>query len=413
MDMRELKGMEIAARSRIAFEDGAWAVPSQSSGGKYRVTLKPDSCNCEDFQLRKQACKHVIAARLVQERDYGGQAPKIDTAAVPKRPTYKQVWPAYNLAQTTEKHRFQVLLTDLCAGLQEPERPLTRGRRPHLLRDSIFAMTYKVYSTFSSRRFHSDLADAYERGHLVNPVPGMKVSSFFENADLTLVLRALIARSAMPLKAVETEFAVDSSGFSTSKFERWYDEKYGVHRSGRAWIKVHIAVGVKTNIVTAANILDRDAADCPQFAPLVGTTAANFAINEVSGDKAYLSNANLEMIEALGGTAFVPFKSNSVDGEGIWGKMFHYFQFRREEFLQHYHKRSNVESVFSAAKRKFGDAVRSKSNTAMVNEVYCKLLAHNLCAVIQEQCELGIEPVFWADAPKTESCVVLPMVRPG
>ncbi len=31
----------------------------------------------------------------------------------------------------------------------------------------------------------------------------------------------------------------------------------------------------------------------------------------------------------------------------MWGQMYHYFMFRREEFLAHYHKRSNVESTFS------------------------------------------------------------------
>ena len=39
--------------------------------------------------------------------------------------------------------------------------------------------------------------------------------------------------------------------------------------------------------------------------------------------------------------------------------MFHYFQFRRDEFLAHYHKRSNVESTFSMIKAKFGDHLRS------------------------------------------------------
>jgi hypothetical protein len=31
--------------------------------------------------------------------------------------------------------------------------------------------------------------------------------------------------------------------------------------------------------------------------------------------------------------------------------------------------------------------------------VLCKFLAHNICVVIQSQCELGIEPVFWHDEP--------------
>jgi hypothetical protein len=134
MDMRELKGLEIAARSRLAFKGGVWLVPSQSGSGTYRVTLKPAvSCTCEDFALNGgKPCKHVHAARLVQERDHGGQPPAIAVDAVPKRKTYPQDWPAHNLAQSVEKHRFQVLLHDLCSGVEGPDSPKTGGHRPHL-----------------------------------------------------------------------------------------------------------------------------------------------------------------------------------------------------------------------------------------------------------------------------------------
>jgi hypothetical protein len=59
-----------------------------------------------------------------------------------------------------------------------------------------------------------------------------------------------------------------------------------------------------------------------------------------------------------------------------------------------YHKRSNIESAVSALKE-IGDSVRSKTDIAIVNEVLCKILCHNICCLIQEQGELGIEPVFW------------------
>ena len=39
--------------------------------------------------------------------------------------------------------------------------------------------------------------------------------------------------------------------------------------------------------------------------------------------------------------------------------------------MAHYHKRSNVESTFSMMKRKFGDALRSKTDVAMVDEKLC------------------------------------------
>jgi hypothetical protein len=62
--------------------------------------------------------------------------------------------------------------------------------------------------------------------------------------------------------------------------------------------------------------------------------------------------------------------------------------------LAHCHKRSNVETVFSMIKGKFGDAFRSKSDIGQLNEVLCKVLCHNLCVIIQAIHELGIEPKF-------------------
>jgi hypothetical protein len=82
--------------------------------------------------------------------------------------------------------------------------------------------------------------------------------------------------------------------------------------------------------------------------------------------------------------------------------MFHYFQFKRDEFLQHYHKRSNVEATFSMIKRKFRDSLRSKTDVAMTNETLCKVLCHNLVVLIHEMLELGIDATFWPDDTPTK-----------
>jgi len=68
--------------------------------------------------------------------------------------------------------------------------------------------------------------------------------------------------------------------------------------------------------------------------------------------------------------------------------------YRQPEFRQHYHLRSNVESTFSAMKRKFGPSVRSKNQTAQINEVLCKALCFNLSMLVHAMFELGIEPTF-------------------
>jgi transposase len=243
-----------------------------------------------------------------------------------------------------------------------------------------------------------------------------KVNTHLENPDLFAVLKDLIARSAVPLRCVESDFAIDSSGLSTSRHVRWHDEKYGCTRSGRDWVKVHLCTGVRTNVVTAVEIHHRDAADSPQFKPLVeATVAAGFRLSEVSADKAYLSREHLELVARPNATAYIPFKSNSVPGEAgtLWEKMFGYFQFNREDFLRHYHKRSNAESTFSMIKAKFGDSVRARTDAAMKNEALCKVLCHNLCCVIQAHCELGIEPIFWQDERGDAPRAVLPMRRGG
>lgn len=49
-------------------------------------------------------------------------------------------------------------------------------------------------------------------------------------------------------------------------------------------------------------------------------------------------------------------------------------------------------------KGKFGDALRSKTDTAQVNEALCKVLAHNLCVLIASIFELGIQSTFWTEA---------------
>lgn len=75
----------------------------------------------------------------------------------------------------------------------------------------------------------------------------------------------------------------------------------------------------------------------------------------------------------------------------------------REEFLWRYHKRSNVETVFSMMKGKSGHAVLSKSPVGMANEVLAKVLCHNVVVVGQAVHEFLVDPTFRAgSAPAQE-----------
>jgi transposase len=186
---------------------------------------------------------------------------------------------------------------------------------------------------------------------------------------------------------------VDSTGFAYSRFVRWYDINYNRFSAEQQWVKAHLCCGTKTNVVTAVEIHGRDANDGLQLPALVQSTAKNFKMKEVSADKGYSSLDCHNAVAAVGAKPFIMFKDWATGGVGgLFKKMFHYFQFMREDFLAHYHRRSNVESTVMMIKTKFGDAVRSKTEVAARNEVLAKILCHNICCLISAMYELGIDP---------------------
>jgi hypothetical protein len=239
LDPRQQRGLEIAATARIVKKGAARLVPSQSGNGRYKVRPETPHCNCPDHELRGVKCKRIIAVEYViqRERHADGSATITETMTIREtvRKTYPQNWSAYNAAQTHEKEEFLELLRDLCAGIPEP--PASRTGRPRLpMRDVVFACLYKIYSTVSARRFMSDLRDAANKGYLSRLPHFNSIFNYLENPELTPILRQLIVETSSPLTAVETDFAVDSSRFTSSRFIRWSDHKYAGPRQQHEWI---------------------------------------------------------------------------------------------------------------------------------------------------------------------------------
>jgi len=379
---REQRGLEIAAKARLQRSGDRWFVPSQTrgKGGDYFYVVKPNDqhCNCPDHQTRQVKCKHLFAVEFTIQREFVDDGEKQTlTETVTVRKTYSQEWTAYNAAQTNEKDQFQSLLRELCKGIGEPSQKIGRPRLP--FEDMIFATTFKVYSTMSQRRFMSDLRDAQSKGFISKTPHFNSISNYLESEVLTPYLKMLIEESALPLRAIESDFAVDSSGFSTCRFYQWVDAKY-----------------TNPKLMTKRGSFKNDS---PFFKSLVDATAQNFNMQEVSADKAYLSEANLQTVIDHRAMPYIPFKANSGSArrspKSLWRRMYHYFEFNQESYLAHYHKRSNVESTFSMIKAKFGDSLRSKTKTAQINEALCKVLCHNLCCLIQSMFELNVKPEFW------------------
>ena len=396
MEARKLRGSKIAKEGRLRkHSEHLWLVPSQSHAGGWLVDYdhedgKP-TCTCPDFAENWAFCKHIFAIEIHEHRI------TMPIEVPPKKKTYTQDWAAYNAAQTNEREHFVQLLYGLCEGIVMPEQK-GRGRPKKPLADVVFALVVKVYTGFSGRRAASEIKRCHGEGYLSVPVSYNSLSDYMSDPELTPLLRTLIQESAVPLVGVERHIAIDSTGFSTRTYDRWYDQKWGKNKKKAKFVKAHAACGSRTHVVT--DLLVNGRGDATQFEPLLEATCKRFEVEEVSGDKAYSSFKNFNAAVKVGAVPYIPFKDGTTgkNGPEIWRKMFGYFTFKREEFDEHYHARSNVETAFSMVKGKFGGPVRAKSEVGQINEVHLKFLCHNIVVLIHEIYELGIVPEFWQDA---------------
>jgi hypothetical protein len=178
---------------------------------------------------------------------------------------------------------------------------------------------------------------------------------------------------------------------------------FAVSAVRREFVQLHAMIGCKTNVVRAAEATVGPSGDAPNLPPLVDATLPHFDVQQVAADKAYGSVTNLEMLDARGVEALIPFKSNSTatsknNRSEVWSRVFHFFSLSRDEFLAACHTRSNVESTFSAMKRKFSDQIRSKTPTAQINEALLKVLCQNLVCLVKYTNPLS--PAPFRNAPK-------------
>ena len=368
-----------------------YLVQSQTGYGWYKVQWngKEWACNCPDYVKNSHIgpCKHLIALKIKYDSGFYETEEEIPEI---ERKTYSQDWKLYNMAQMQEFELFDQFLYQLVSSIDESEQQC-RGRPRMKLQDQVFCCIMKVYSQLSLRRSQHLFHEALQRHQISHSPHFNNISNTLNRREVTSILHELVHLTAQPLASVETDFAIDSSGFRCSTFGNYCEEKHGTKRT-RNWLKAHIITGVNTNIVADIIITDEHGADSPQFKKLMINASKFFNIHEVSADLAYSSRKNLEIVDKLGGTAYIPFKKDATGkagGSALWRKTFHYFQLHKEEFMEHYHKRSNVESTFGAIKKKFGESVKLKNRIAQENELLCKIIAYNITVLIHEMIQLN------------------------
>src|SRR3989338_9329533 len=204
MEVRKQRGYEIAKTSRIEKTEKGWKVPSQSGGGHYIVVSNGfgAECSCPDHELRNCKCKHIWAVEFIVTKQIDQEGNAIITQTV--RKTYSQDWKNYNLAQQKEKEIFMKLLADITSRIGNPSYEF--GRPSNNVSDTIYSMVFKVYSTFSGRRFSTDLETAKENGFAEKKIPYNSMFRYFQKKELTPLLAQMVTITSLPLRSVEKKY---------------------------------------------------------------------------------------------------------------------------------------------------------------------------------------------------------------
>ena len=323
-----------------------------------------------------------------------------------RRPTYPQDWPNYKLAREYEQEFFFLLVSDLMDLVLEPSYSF--GRPRHKFSDVLKAMALKVWGTKSMQRTKGYIREAHRLGY-IEKVPGSNtVIDYFGLPDLTPILHECIEFTASVLRPYESDYAIDSSGFRTTQYMRWVEEKWGresntedselVERKSREWLKVHIVVGTNTHIIVGARVEGWRSSDSGQFIPLFQRVTKLFDVKHISADMAYTGRENFDAAESWGATLFTPFHNRHVRppafDQSAWAGAYRMFADNFDEWFPTYHRRSLSETAFSTVKRLLSETIRSKTPIAQINEMLLKVLAHNIIVLIRAIFVMDLHPFF-------------------
>jgi transposase len=230
------------------------------------------------------------------------------------------------------------------------------------------------------------------------------LNKYMKDGKLTKYLHQLVQTIAEPLKDIEIYGSVDATGISNAYGrERWVNIRRTKKekKSTRSYSKLHVMVGFKTGVITSVRVTTGNKNDSPYFKPLLDDTAKVFNLREISADAGYISRKNVKAAFNAGAAPFImPRKGIHVPTVGTispWIAMLRLWKYYQPEIAEHYHRRSKVESVFSAKKRKFGDFCRCKLVETQENEILCRVICYNAAVLSKALLTFDLKSGFIAD----------------
>jgi len=176
--------------------------------------------------------------------------------------------------------------------------------------------------------------------------------------------------------------AVDSSGMKVTNRGEWIRNKWKIRKG---WIKVHIAVDVKTKKLLALEVTDERVSDGKMLKPLMEQVKEKGGrVNRVYGDGGYDSKENFNYLAENGIEPVIKIRNNSsTKSRGSPSRAKRVREYRKLGYERwrdkyRYGYRWSAESFFSGVKRVFGETCRAKSKDGLFQEVKMKFIFYNM-----------------------------------
>ena len=190
----------------------------------------------------------------------------------------------------------------------------------------------------------------------------------------------------IPLQELNDDIivALDSTGMKVSSRGEWIRHKWKVKEG---WIKVHVAIDVKTKKLLALEITDERIGDGKMLQPLIKQAKKNSngkKIKAAYADGAYdskdnfnfLYNERIEPIIKIRKNASTKARGSNARAEKVREMKEIGYEGWKDKYK--YGNRWAAETFFSGVKRIFGETSRAKSVEGIFHEVKLKFLFYNI-----------------------------------
>jgi hypothetical protein len=182
--------------------------------------------------------------------------------------------------------------------------------------------------------------------------------------------------------------AIDSTGIKVTNRGQWMQEKWNIRKKKKGYIKIHVAVDIKTKEILAIEVTDEKSHDgrkvMPKLIEHVLKNNKDIKIKSALGDGSSDSNENYKFLQnkrirppaiKVRKNSIVSLKNNRLRNREAKFQIRDLIKWKKKRT---YGQRWIVETVFSAIKRMFGEYVSATKLENMIKEMMMKVSLYNL-----------------------------------